>query len=449
MIVFVVIAAVAVPLWGSVYLARTGLLGCALLVLLAGCCFDSYFLEIPMRPMPLTLGRLLWGVMLIQYVVWRRLGLAEPKAISRTDWVLIAFLGWITVSALTHSGSVSPLPRLVLFYVLPAGMYWVARETALSRRAQEITWIALAAFGLYLSVTAFAETRQAWWMVFPRYVGSTEYWEFLGRGRGPMLNPVANGLAITLGMICAAMLFPRLSRSGRCLLAVLFPLYLLGCYFTLTRCVWLGAAGSLAVIVWLTIPRSKSVPLLAACGLAALLVMATQWQHFTTFKRDRHLTAQDAANSVHLRPILALVAWNMFKEQPLTGVGLARYDENSKYYLTDRNAPLPLEQARPYTQHNVFLSLLTETGLIGLALFTTMLLLWCYCGWRLWQNGQVPLWARQQGLVMGAFVVAYVANGMFQDVSQIIMVNMLLFFEAGICMNLYLNSKYQLERQAT
>jgi O-antigen ligase len=108
-----------------------------------------------------------------------------------------------------------------------------------------------------------------------------------------------------------------------------------------------------------------------------------------------------------------------------------------------------LEQARPYTQHNVFLSLLTETGLIGLALFTTLLLLWCYCGWRLWQNGQVPLWARQQGLVMGAFVAAYVANGMFQDVSQIIMVNMLLFFEAGLCLNLYLNSKYQLERQAT
>src|SRR6185312_4052922 len=96
---------------------------------------------------------------------------------------------------------------------------------------------------------------------------------------------------------------------------------------------------------------------------------------------------------------MARVAWNMFIARPLLGCGVAQYPTQAIYYLNDRTTDLPLEKARIFIQHNVFLALLTETGLVGMGLFTLMLCFWTRDAWRLWQNRHAPLWVRQQGLL--------------------------------------------------
>ena len=88
-----------------------------------------------------------------------------------------------------------------------------------------------------------AETHQAWWLVFPRYIASAAYPEFFGRGRGPYLNPAANGMVLGLGLCAAPMLWPRLGGCAKLLLlASVLPLFACGLYCTLTRSVWMGAA---------------------------------------------------------------------------------------------------------------------------------------------------------------------------------------------------------------
>ncbi|MFX7257629.1 O-antigen ligase family protein, partial [Acinetobacter baumannii] len=62
------------------------------------------------------------------------------------------------------------------------------------------------------------------------------------------------------------------------------------------------------------------------------------------------------------------VAWQAFKEHPLTGIGANRF---GLYYLEHR-PPNALEPAAPHA-HNLFLNLLAETGLLGTAAF---LILW-------------------------------------------------------------------------
>jgi len=205
-----------------------------------------------------------------------------------------------------------------------------------------------------------------------------------------------------------------------------------GIFCTLTRSVWLGTALGALTIVTLRVPRRWRAPLLGGVLLCGAVVVATQWDRIVAFKRDRALGAHEAAESIKLRPILARVAWNMFLDWPLFGCGYGQYPVAQIDYLSDHTTDLPLGKARPYVQHNVFLALLTETGLVGMGLFVAVLGFWIADASRLWQCGTAGEGARGQGLFFLAMMGYYLANAMFQDLSLMPQANMLLFFLAGL-----------------
>jgi O-antigen ligase len=301
--------------------------------------------------------------------------------------------------------------------------------------------IALVALGAYLVITAVGEVYKISWLVYPKYIFDPPYNEFEGRARGPYLNPVANGLAICLAILSAVYLFKAAPRRWWPLLIVLSLAFLGTIYLTQTRCVWLGGMTAIGILFIVRIPREKRVATVVYFSLLGLVVVASQWESLLSFKRDKELTAEETRKSAELRPILATMAWKMFKDHPLDGVGLSQYDENSERYLKKIEYGLPLEEARGYTQHNVFLSLLTETGLIGMAMFIAILTFWSYHALKLYNAADRPDWIRYQGLFCLAFLGAYLPNAMFQDVSQIAMVNMFLFFVAGLTMNFRLRQE--------
>lgn len=435
------ITIVAALIWGGILLMHGGLLAGCMAVLLAASCLGSDLFQIPMKPMPLTIDRAVWAILMVQYVLWRRFGKADPKKIVAVDWVLFVFLAWVALGCFTHSGEVSPLPRLFFYYVMPVGLYWVTRQAVVTERAYKISLVVFVVFGVYLVITGIGEVKEISWLVYPKYILSSSYTEFLGRARGPFLNPVGNGLAMCLAILSAISLWKEVPRRWRPILIALLLLYFVGIYLTKTRCVWLGAIAAVAIISLVKIPRGKRLPLAVYGLLIGAVILASQWDRLISFKRDKGLSAQEVASSAELRPILAVVAWRMFKDHPIDGVGLAHYDENSKYYISKRGVDLPLERARGYTQHNVFLSLLTETGLVGMTLFLTILALWSFHAWKLHSDATWPDWARRQGLFFLAFLGAYLPNGMFQDVSQIAIVHLFLFFQAGLTMNLALKDE--------
>jgi hypothetical protein len=421
-------------LWMGVVFLRGGPIGGALLVLLAGSCFGFFFYHVPLGPVPLTVDRLLLGVLLVQYLVYRHWGWIEPKPLAGVDYLLGAFLLVLVVSTVTHDfqyRGAQPLSQLVFFYLIPAVMYWVARQTELTERS--VGWLlsSLAVFGVYLCVTAIAETHQVWALVFPQYIGSTEYREFLGRGRGPLLNPAGNGILQALGMCAALVFWPRSNRVGKLLLLAALPVFAWGVYSTLTRSVWMGAGLGLMVVVGLTTPRSWRAVVLGGAVLSAVVVSAVNWEHLVAFKRDQDVSVEDVADSAKLRPVLAVIAWHMFLDRPLLGCGYGQYIQESPNYLSDRSTDLPLEKARPYVQHNVFLALLTETGLLGMGLFVALLTAWARIAWRLWNTDSAPPWVRQIGLLFLALLGVYLPNAMFHDLSLIPMINMVLFFLGG------------------
>jgi O-antigen ligase len=185
----------------------------------------------------------------------------------------------------------------------------------------------------------------------------------------------------------------------------------------------------------LIVPKQHRLRVVLAASILGGLALSLTGRSLVAFKRDKHVPAKYTAESMKLRPVLAAYAYEMFQDYPLTGVGLSQYKRHNFEYVTKRSFDVPMGEVTQYVQHNIFLSLLIETGLLGLGLLIIVLGLWAYDGWTLWYTTDLPLWRRQFGLLMILLIAAYIANGMFHELSLIPMLNMLVFFVAGLCRN--------------
>ncbi len=436
MVTIITIAGIVALVWSALALRYGGLLVGPLAVVFVGSCFGHAFYHVSVGPIPITLDRLLLAAVLLVFVAACRTSLVAHKPLEATDWILGLFLAALTFSTLSHNWRVDgsqPAATLLFFYGLPAAVYFLARQSQLASRHLHLLLGFFVVFSLYLGTTAIAERLQLWSFVFPRYIGSPAHEEFFGRARGPFLNPVACGLYLTSGLIATLCGWPRFRSLGRLTLLALASVMVLGAYCTLTRSVWLGLGSSVLLVVILSVHRTWRLPLFVFVALAATVFVTLMGDHLTSFKRDRHVSVHDMNESARLRPILARIALNMFRDRPILGHGFGQYKHTDMNYWRDPKADLPLESAKPYVQHNVFLSILTETGLVGLLLYTTLLALWAKRGWQVWSNADRTLVERQVGLLTLAALTSHVANGMFHEVSIIPMSNMLLMLITGVC----------------
>lgn len=404
------------------------------LVLVVGTVFGPPFFALD-GPVQFSLDRILWLGLLGLVVARWRTGELTFLPLSRFDWLVAALTGWTLLSALGGGPApedVVPEARWFFYLAMPASMYWIARVVEVRHSDLRVIIALLTALGSYLAVTAILEVAGLYQFVFPTFIADPEIWEFFGRGRGPLLNPVGNGMVMTMALTAVVVAWPGASRAGQLAYAALALVLAAGLYATLTRSVWLGAMAAVAVLAMLYTPRwVRTWGLAAAVLVAGTSALGVQGQ-WMAMKRDAHLSAADAAESVQLRPLLAIVAWEMFQDRPLAGHGYARYSVEAPPYHTDRSYGMPLEEARPYIQHNVFLSTLVDTGLIGLAALGAWLLSLAGIGWRLARRADRRCPETSLGLILLGTLAAYVSNGLFHDVSIIAMIHMFLFFTAGL-----------------
>lgn len=436
MVAIIFIAGIVTLVWSVLALRHGGLLAGCLAVILVGSCFGHAFFHVSAGPLPITFDRLALAGLLVVFVVSCRTSLVDAKPLAPADWVLGLWLLVLTLSTLTHDWHVDgsqPVATLLFFFGLPIVIYWLARQSQLAPRHLHLLFAFFAIFGLYLACTSIAERQQIWSLVYPRYIASPAHEEFFGRARGPFLNPIGCGLYLTCGLISTLLAWPRLRPFGRAAILAMAAVIVVGIYCTLTRSVWLGMGLGIVLVMALSIPKTWRVPLFVSLAIAATGLLATRGNSLSSFKRDKEVSVHDMSESAKLRPILATVAWRMFQDRPLWGHGFGQYKHVDMNYWRDPTANLPLEKAKPYVQHNVFLALLTETGLVGLALYMTLLGLWTRGAWQVWSCSQRPLAERQIGLLTLVVLTVHVTNGMFHDVSIIPMSNMLLFLIVGVC----------------
>ena len=437
----ILLFAIAVAMWVIPVIHGGRVIPVTMIMLIAGTVFGPFFFSID-GPIQFSLDRLLWlGIIGMVLVGWRLGNIKFPKP-GRIDWLLAGFAVFLLVSAIRggdgpgviHS---SPTARWLFYIFLPLGTYAVARTIRIN--VSDMRWVfgSILGLGLYLAITGIFELKEMHWAVYPKYITDPKVWEFYGRARGPLLNPIGNGFLMGLALMVSLTEFFRRGRKAKILCGLAALVLLTGIYATLTRSCWMGAIGAISLAAMIHSPRWVRVLGLASVVLLAGAMTMGLKDQLMAMKRDKALSAAEAAKSVELRPLLAIVAFEMFKDKPIAGHGFGHYFENNGPYHDVRSYDLPLEKVRGYVQHNTFLTILVDGGLLGFSMFCLSLLVFFVVGWQLARGKQSSPDARYLGILMMSAIIIYAANGMFHDLIVIPMVQMFLMFIAGLAINVH------------
>jgi N-acetylglucosaminyldiphosphoundecaprenol N-acetyl-beta-D-mannosaminyltransferase len=315
-------------------------------------------------------------------------------------------------------------------------LYLIARQAPLTQR-EWLGWLAvMSVLGIYLALTAVGEITKQWELVFPRYIADPTLGIHFGRARGPELNSASLGVYLTACAWCAWTLRGHVRRGWQLLLLASLPLMAVGVFFTYTRSTWLGFLASGMVVVATELPRRWRLPVFALATLGGVLVAAFVWNDVVELQREG--TATESYHSVDQRKSFAYVSWQMFKDQPIFGVGFGRFFDRKLPYLSDRSQEFELDSLRPLDHHNTLLSLLTETGMLGLAAFLGLVAAWARTAWSLARAPGVPRWIHAHGVLMLAMLATYLASALFHDLTLLPSQHWLLFMCAGLTVNLRL-----------
>ncbi|MGL4563369.1 MAG: O-antigen ligase family protein [Brevinema sp.] len=153
----------------------------------------------------------------------------------------------------------------------------------------------------------------------------------------------------------------------------------IGLLATQTRMAFLFIIGSLtALIVFYPFKRFRtlrfSILLIPILIMPILSVFSTKWKETLTSPLKQS-TIQDR---IHQN----LYGFSLWKEHPITGVGLM----NFRYFYDDLGDPIikKLKPGHPRIEflHNIYMSMLVETGIIGLLLFLGSIMSLAYYFWK-------------------------------------------------------------------
>jgi O-antigen ligase len=436
MTIIYAIFAIAASVLAWAYARRGNLLPVCAIFLVVNAAFGNLFWTTKVGPLPLALDRLVLLGLIGMFWFHRRQGRVERSPLIAMDWLYVALIAWFAIRTFsadfTHRDvdGVAPWWHLCVAYLSPAALYVVARGAPKSERSITFVHAVLALFGVYLAGTAVLEIAGQWSLVFPRHIADPEAGLHFGRARGPMGSAIACGMYLCVAGTAAWLWRDRLGRVGQMLIVLAMPLFLVGAYLTYTRCIWMATAIVGMILLAARLPKRLRPVVVGVIILSSMLVATTRWEQLVNLNAGR--SATHTRDSTYMRASFAYVSWHMFLDRPLAGCGLGQYTQAKDVYLSDRSTPLVLESIRNEINHNYFLSVLTETGVIGLVLYLALLIAWTRGAYRLSQCEHAPPWARRQGLLMLATVGAYLPVALFQPASHINIVQMLLLFQAGL-----------------
>jgi putative inorganic carbon (HCO3(-)) transporter len=229
------------------------------------------------------------------------------------------------------------------------------------RRALLVAFVAL---GAYLGVTVVLETVKLDALIWPQYIIDPSIGIHVGRGRGPFLEAVTNGLALfTCAVVCAIAVHTWQGRGARFVAGAVGMLCLVGAFLSLQRSVWIGVIVATCVGMLATAEgRRRFVPVVLATSLVvvSLIVLVPGLHEEVTQRINQKETLWDRRN-------LARAAVNMVESRPLLGFGWARFQRDSPDYF-EQAFDYPLT-AVGFGVHNTELTYAVDLGLIGLTLW--------------------------------------------------------------------------------
>ncbi|SMF46145.1 O-antigen ligase [Pseudobacteriovorax antillogorgiicola] len=156
------------------------------------------------------------------------------------------------------------------------------------------------------------------------------------------------------------------------------------------------------IAIYCGIGLRRSMRLWAIGGFIVLSLLAS-WSI-----KDRFGEIFDEQRSLEDRiPRLVFweVHWQMFKDQPVFGVGYVFKDQQTVAYYNKLGYN---DLKRKYSAHNIYLQTLADSGITGLLSMFSMILALVIVAWQLWYRWHLP--------TLGIIVLSMLLAGMMQNI---------------------------------
>ena len=297
-------------------------------------------------------------VLVVAWLAAMTLPHSAPRDLVRNHpviaWLLIAFACWVGASAI-WADSDSEVVQALLRYVPNIALFPIVYLAVSERR--HVAWVLGAFVGGALASALYGSFVTA----------GTASTAQAAEGRLTGATAEANELAMLLvvaAAFAAALATYLRGRSAAWLLAALAaPLALFAMFATLSRS---GLAALLAAVVLGILIGGRWR---RAVAVATAVIAAVGCLYFVTAAPSavERVTSSDSSG----RQDLWTVGWRMASANPLIGVGADNFRTRSINYLVEPGV-IQVDQyivEKPLVAHNVYLELLAELGVVGLALF--------------------------------------------------------------------------------
>jgi O-antigen ligase len=249
------------------------------------------------------------------------------------------------------------LPFTVLYLLVLA---WWPRARALAALA--VTTIAGGAIAAAVALWQF-ESRDIWWN---ETLQQANVYSRFFRVNGIFFDPNILGRYLAIGILAALALAWVRRRPGElAALAAAVALMAAGLVVTYSR------SSTLMLMVGLALLAGRAVgPRRAAIGGAALLIVLGGATIAASDNVRRAATDADRLERVSEgRFDLMKGGLEIWREEPIAGVGLGGFETRFEETLT----PLEQRRVRVVISHNAPITILSETGLVGIALFIALI----------------------------------------------------------------------------
>lgn len=314
------------------------------------------------------------GVVANHIVLYRR-----PLALGRTQWLIIMYGVLLLIGALQaeeQSVAVSQFTDWVKDFVI---LFIVVQVTINARVWMRMQWLLILSAGLVAALSVYQivtnDVGNTFWGLAKAPVHQITSGFDSTRVTGPLDDP--NFYAQILLMVFPLAVYRFLEERFlvlRVMGGVAAALIAAAAIFTYSR----GALISLAVIGILVTRERQWNPYKAAViavAVAVVLVAIFPVGYWERFVQLRDLFVSDTElqteRSLRGRTSEMIIAWQMFLDHPLLGVGPGNYDKNYLDYsfLLGIDSRLQERQA-----HSLYLETAAELGAVGLAVLFGIIL---------------------------------------------------------------------------
>jgi O-antigen ligase len=307
-------------------------------------------------------------------------------------------------------------------YLVPFSLFFFSKVAFRDESSLQIFLIFLAVVTMYLTLTSIAFFLDFKAFIFPKYIldptiGDPNH--FL-RARGPFLNAVPNGIAVMMCGFTSMLWFQK--KHYYFLFWIFIATVPIAILATMTRGVWLSFGISAIILI---VKKNKVT---SKIGFIFLLYIAISTSTILLSNTKTEFIQQRLYNyqNIEFRKNLLFAGFEMFKNNPLFGIGTNQIPKQIPLYLENYKDDVWV--------HNTYLEILIEHGLIGLFFYTLIIIKLFKVDRQLKDSANKSIHffsSPEYALLWRIFLIIYLINGIFV-VLNYQFINALLYSIAGI-----------------